>query len=171
MFIFNFDSTRHSSYSEQVENLDFETSNYILSLGSVFLVLSYLILRTLFYYFLRLLMIRFPKNEKIKDYAERVGKNMFWNKFLVVLQGSYIELMIASYIAIENPVYQSTFNMNAMKNGEVVSYYLAMLTLPVIYLIVPGIAIWVMFQSKFHLKVKDNTFGVMYRNQKIATIW
>lgn len=117
-----------------------------------------------------MLIIR-PGNQKVEEYIKSVGKDLFWNKFLLLLHGSFIELMITSYIAIANPVYQSTFSPEHMVNGEVISFIMALLTLPVIYGILPGIAIWIIFQNSFRLEKAEKTIGALFESQLTTTTW
>ena len=56
-FVFDFDEMKHMPYSKELEDLDVGNSNYLICLGSIFLMESLLSFYVLINYFLRLAKI------------------------------------------------------------------------------------------------------------------
>ena len=53
--ILNFDWMAHEPYSDELNELDMDNSNFVINMGSVFLIVCHLVILTIFYYILRLL--------------------------------------------------------------------------------------------------------------------
>ena len=113
-------------------------------MGSGYLCLWYLIIKVTIYLLLRALnYLSFGKLKCLESLAARVRKDLFWNSFMFLLKCLFIELLLATFLAVFYPVYKSTFDLDHMNSGEVASFLSAVITLQILVLILPGMLIWI----------------------------
>ena len=74
-----------------------------MNLGSVYLILSLQVVKVLFN-----LLFRLPKaiygSEKVEDVERWLGKGLYWNSYLTVIQGAYVEITLSALIMVLKPV-------------------------------------------------------------------
>ena len=70
---------------------------------------------------------------------------VFWDGFFVLFLQGYLEFGISLVMAFKKPV-PSTFG-EGRKSGETMSYILAVACVVIIFIIVPGFAVWFAFRK------------------------
>ena len=85
----------------------------------------------------------------------------------MILLGGYIEFIMSSYLALANPEEDTTFGDETL-SGEVISYYMSGLVLPICLIISFTTAIWIIYEPTEQLMDKEfeNKHGILYFDVK-----
>ena len=115
------------------------------------------------------LIIRYRPNERLKKWRDNSYQKVFWNGLLVLFLQGYLEFGMSSMMAFEKPL-PSSFGKDR-KGGETLSYFLAVATVPVIFIVVPVLAVWFAFQDFYVVKLMKfkKRFGMLYSGFKYRT--
>ena len=163
--IFKFDSINQEPFNEQLNDIAYDSSNFVLNSGSMMLIMFYIWFQ-LFIIGLFSLIIRYRPNEKLKYWRDKFHAEIFWNGFMGLFLAGYIEFGMSAIMAFEKPL-PSSFGRDRM-SGEAFSYGLSLITVPIIFLVVPCFAVWFAFQDFNVIKFKKfkDKYGMLYTGYK-----
>ena len=132
-------------FSGSMAELGNDTTNFLLNCGSLILFLLILIFRYVLFFCLKgINKANRQQYAPLVKYAEELADGLFWGNFILFILEAYIEFGLSAYMAVVKPVEADTFGEDTM-SGEVLSYYLSWLFFPLLVLIIPGLAIWIIF--------------------------
>ena len=118
-----------------MRDLGYKTSNSILNLGSLFILLMVYFIRVFLLIFFYISAKFFGRGKKI--YQKQVNA-LFYNEILLLMMEGYMEFLIAGYLNYDKPICDD--NASGEKIAIVVSYLCLMTTL----VIVPGAMIYIL---------------------------
>ena len=73
-----------------------------MNLGSVYLILSLQVVKVFFNLLFRLLKAIYG-SEKVEDVERWLGKGLYWNSYLTVIQGAYVEITLSALTGFTPP--------------------------------------------------------------------
>ena len=142
--IFSFDYDNQEPFSSHLEDISYDSCNYILNSGSMMLYLFYLVFQTLLIGILAIInKVTHNRYPKIATCQENAKRRVFWNGFFILFLQGYLEFGLSLMMAFERPL-PSAFG-KGFKSGEFMSYILAVASVVVIFMVVPGFAVWFVF--------------------------
>jgi uncharacterized membrane protein YjfL (UPF0719 family) len=115
-----------------MKDLGYNSHDSILNLGTLG-VLTFLYLRVLYYFGLKLYNRRF--NNKQEERMKKLGESIFFGEFLFLAMEAYFEFLISGYLNISDP--------NNATGGKGVSYFLGIYVTIVALVIVPAVLVYV----------------------------
>ena len=98
--IFKFDSINQEPFNEQLNDIAYDSSNFVLNSGSMMLIMFYIWFQ-LFIIGLFSLIIRYRPNEKLKYWRDKFHAEIFWNGFMGLFLAGYIEFGMSAIMAFE----------------------------------------------------------------------
>lgn len=121
-----------------MSDLGYKTSNSILNLGSLFiLVIMYFVRVGLLVFFW--MVVKFTGKGQ-KSYKKQVDA-LFFNEILLLMMEGYIEFLISGYLNYDTP------SCGGDASGEKISVYVSYFCLMVTLIIVPGAMIYLLFED------------------------
>ena len=88
------------------------------------------------------------KSNKVYFFYNNLHKGLFWNGIIIFIVGAFIEFTMAAYIAVWEPIPETTFPNDKVEvmSGEVISYWSAVFTIPIILITVAASG-WIIFKD------------------------
>ena len=94
-------SDDYQAYHGPLEEIGYDSCNFLLNSGSMILFLMILVLRYVLYYFMKAVnMSTNKKYTKLVKFAKELESKLFWGNFIMFLSTAYIEFGVSTYIAI-----------------------------------------------------------------------
>lgn len=106
------------------------------------------VLITQYIWYLMLIKINSATNnkyERLENNQKKLSKSLFWGGLILLILEGYIEFAMSAYIAISSPIEATTFGPEVL-SGEVASYYLALAAAPFVFVLIPGLALWLVYK-------------------------
>lgn len=148
------DLEEEAPFPGQLEELGYETSNFMMNTSTIAILMLIYTVKLLIYGLLRLLVCCFPccEGEWLRWTINGMHSSLFFADLIVLTVESYMEFMIAGYLTLRQPHFE--------KLGDKLSYGYASLAVSLALLFLPIILakIW---KKKFQVLQSDRYQGVV----------
>ena len=148
--------------------MGYESSNSLLNLKTVFIVVATLVIRMAISGFLKLI---FKLSKKLCDKKLRIVKKiykkvtdgLYFGAIIGLTLESYLEFLISSYLTLSHPITST--------NGDIISVCFASVLASLAIIFIPIASIFMIFQNKETLEKKsvEKVWGELYFDVNVST--
>lgn len=119
---------------DQMEDIDYDTHNAMLLLGTIGIALFYWIFKAIFCLILKALSIFMVDRKNMKKMYKKYSKSVFFNEFLAITLEGYISFVVSGYLNLKMPLYTTS--------GEIISNFIAFASFIISVVVMPPLLIW-----------------------------